>query len=77
MGTITINAERCKGCGVCVCVCKRELIEVGEEMNSIGYRAAVMTDNDGQCKACRLCAEVCPDACIEVYKEEKEDEEKI
>ena len=73
MGTITINRERCKGCGVCVYVCKRGLIDIGEDMNSQGYRSAVLIDDDGQCKACKLCAEVCPDACIEVYKEEKDE----
>ncbi|MEW6201758.1 MAG: 4Fe-4S binding protein [bacterium] len=65
---ITINEERCKGCGVCVEACPRGLIVLRSEINLQGYNPAFFVNTDGQCKGCKICAEMCPDMCIEVYK---------
>lgn len=68
MGYISINKERCKSCGLCVSVCKQELIEIGDSINAQGYFVAVFNDKDEECKGCKLCGEICPDVAIEVYK---------
>ena len=67
MGRIEIFPERCKSCGLCVESCKEECIEIGEELNSAGYKVAVFIEVD-KCKGCSICAENCPDVAIEVYK---------
>lgn len=67
MARIEITPERCKGCGICVEVCKEGCILVNGEINSAGYQVAVFVGED-KCKGCAICAEMCPDVAIEVYK---------
>ena len=67
MAYIGIDLERCKACYFCVETCPKELLEVGEESNSRGYRPPVQKSGD-ECTGCCLCAEVCPDTAIEVYR---------
>ncbi len=66
-GKITIDIEKCKGCGLCVAVCPKGSIVICEQSNSKGYCPARPTNGD--CTGCALCALVCPDAVIEVYRD--------
>ena len=65
---ITINSERCKGCGLCVSVCPNSLIELGEEINTKGYHPAKIGKRSA-CIGCSACAKMCPDLAIEIVKE--------
>ncbi len=66
---ITIDKNRCKGCGICLTFCPQKMIVLLEgEINSLGYAPAAFSDEEGKCKGCKICAEMCPDGCIEVYK---------
>ncbi|MDR2543476.1 MAG: 4Fe-4S binding protein [Treponema sp.] len=68
-GKITINAELCKGCNLCVDVCPHKIIEISKDrFNQRGHHPALVTDI-GKCTACALCAVICPDVAITVYKE--------
>ncbi len=67
-GKIIINAERCKGCGLCVKVCPKGHIAISKESNKAGFFPAQVTDTD--CTGCSVCALVCPDAVIEVLREQ-------
>lgn len=67
MGRIQIDIERCKGCGLCVTACQKELINIGEKINSHGYHTAQI-HNEGECVGCANCAEMCPDVAIEVWR---------
>jgi 2-oxoglutarate ferredoxin oxidoreductase subunit delta len=67
-GKIVINAERCKGCGLCVGVCPKHNIEISTESNLAGYFPAQAKNTD--CTACSRCAIICPEGIVEVSREE-------
>lgn len=66
-GRIEIEAERCKACELCVAVCPRRCIEIGEARNRQGYAPARFVRPE-ECTGCALCAESCPDVCIRVWR---------
>ncbi|ABQ47062.1 MULTISPECIES: ferredoxin family protein [Thermotoga] len=66
-GYITIDSERCKGCGLCISVCPAKVIEFSHRYNSKGYHPAVYKGNG--CIACGFCYLTCPDVCITVFRE--------
>ena len=72
-GKIIIDTERCKGCGLCVVVCPKNVIVVSEKSNSIGYFPAIVNSNE--CTGCGSCAIICPDAIIEVFRDDAGDVE--
>jgi len=68
MPYITIDEERCKGCGLCTIACPKKLVSLREQPNSLGFTVAVFSGPE-QCTGCALCAEMCPDVAIAVFKE--------
>lgn len=69
-GTIFIDQERCKGCGLCPTVCPQSVIAMAEGvLNQRGYHPAALVDPEGACTGCAVCAVICPDVCITVYRE--------
>ena len=66
-GKVTINEEICKGCGLCVSVCPKKVLDIKKtKINSAGYNPAEMIGED--CIACTSCAKMCPDCAIVVEK---------
>lgn len=65
-GAIVVDVERCKGCGVCVSVCPKQVIALSKNVNVKGYNYAEMVNGD--CIGCASCGMVCPDGVITVYK---------
>lgn len=69
MSNIVIDKEKCKACGICVSVCPKKLISIGNDTNSQGSKFAVFNEKENTCIGCALCAISCPDIAIkEVYK---------
>ena len=70
-GSILVNTNRCKGCGLCILACAKDVIALGKKVNISGYPyiEAVNPDN---CIGCASCAIVCPDGCITVYRKKME-----
>ena len=67
-GTIIIDTERCKGCGLCIESCPKKILKLAEmKVNTKGYPFAVQTEWEN-CTGCSACGIVCPDACITVYR---------
>ncbi len=68
MSKVTFDTERCKGCGLCVTVCPKQIITLAKEtINAKGYHPAEITDKE-KCIACAFCATMCPDTVITVEK---------
>ena len=45
MAKVTFREERCKGCGLCVEVCPKKIVELNKhQLNSKGYHPAGVTD---------------------------------
>ena len=69
MNRIEINNNSCKGCGLCVRACPKNILQISKTVrNSKGYNPAECTDMEA-CIACKSCALTCPDVCITVYKD--------
>jgi len=56
---ILLNAEKCRGCGLCIDVCKRGVMEFREEANACGCRPVTAVHPE-KCVLCGLCVAVCP-----------------
>lgn len=68
-GTVAVDAERCKGCGLCVDACQPRLLALDSStLNRMGYHPVQLLDSDGRCTGCGLCAVMCPDVALTVYR---------
>ena len=61
----SIEKDRCKGCGLCVDVCPKKVLEISAEVNTKGYFPAKV-EKGPRCIGCRMCAIMCPDVAIEI-----------
>lgn len=69
MVKLTINEELCKGCGLCVRACPKQVLEICKtKLNAKGYHPAALADAEA-CIACASCARTCPDVVIRIEKE--------
>jgi len=68
MPKVTISAEGCKGCGLCISVCPQNVLAFERErLNLKGYYP-VAPARPEHCTGCALCALMCPDCVIVVEK---------
>ncbi|GHS86620.1 4Fe-4S ferredoxin [Synergistales bacterium] len=56
---IDVNGAWCKGCGLCVGICPKSVLEISARMKSEAARG-------GDCIGCRQCENICPDLAITV-----------
>jgi len=62
-----IDAERCKGCGLCVEVCPKNVLEISQKVNTKGYFPAHQARPE-DCIFCALCCTMCPDVAITIQE---------
>lgn len=62
--TISLHVERCKGCTYCIMACPQKALNLGEELNQMGYQ--VIKVNDEKCVSCGICYTVCPELVFEL-----------
>lgn len=63
--TVIIDTERCKGCGLCVHFCPKNVLEISDELNKKGYYPARKARPD-ECLFCGACCLMCPDVAISI-----------
>lgn len=68
---IVINERYCKGCGICIHLCPKHILEVSKEVNSRGHHPPHVTDLS-ECGNCHQCELFCPDFAIFIA-EKRED----
>jgi 2-oxoglutarate ferredoxin oxidoreductase subunit delta len=66
---VTIDGDRCKGCGLCVAFCPHKHLRLGDELNSRGVHVCQESD-EGACVGCRICTLMCPDVAITITRED-------
>ena len=57
--------ERCKGCGLCVHFCPKEVLILTGKRNAQGYRVVGLKAPE-KCTGCGICYLMCPDVVLEV-----------
>jgi len=66
-----IDRDRCKGCGICVDACPKNVLEISDELNTKGYFPALQARPD-DCIFCAICCTMCPDVAIAISEIEEE-----
>ena len=68
MAKVTINELVCKGCGLCVRACPKDVLALSKtKLNAKGYHPAEVVKPEA-CIACASCARTCPDVAIRVER---------
>lgn len=68
MPKVSFDADRCKGCSLCVSACPKKIVVLSDkELNAKGFHPAAVTEKE-LCIGCAFCAMMCPDTVITVEK---------
>ncbi len=67
---IFVDTRYCKGCGICVRFCSKDVLEMSDQVNNLGYFMPRIVD-EHLCEDCRQCELYCPDFAIFVAEEEE------
>ncbi len=69
MAKLIIYEDTCKGCGLCMAACPKNLLAIRKDkLNKKGYHP-IGIEKQEDCIACAACARMCPDVAIEVEKD--------
>jgi NAD-dependent dihydropyrimidine dehydrogenase PreA subunit len=58
-GSVEMNSEECKGCGLCIEACPPKVLRLAGQMNRYGYHPAIYLGSG--CTGCGICYYVCPE----------------
>ncbi len=67
----SIDINMCKGCGLCISVCPKKVLEISDEINVKGYYPACQV-RPADCVFCATCCVMCPDVAIIISETAKE-----
>jgi len=60
---IHIHLEYCKGCGYCIALCPKKILDKSHEMTKKGFYPPFVKELE-RCTACMICENICPDFAI-------------
>ncbi|MDF2567579.1 MAG: tungsten formylmethanofuran dehydrogenase [Oscillospiraceae bacterium] len=76
MPHVKIFSKKCKGCGLCVKVCPKKVLELSSgHLNDKGYTPCCVVSPE-DCIGCGFCALMCPDCVIEIEMDNKKETKK-
>ncbi|MEO0076242.1 MAG: ferredoxin family protein [candidate division WOR-3 bacterium] len=67
MAKIRINQNWCKGCGLCLEICPKNVYDRDVKVSSKGFREIIIKKPEA-CTRCLLCELLCPDLAITIEK---------
>ena len=68
MAVLTFETDKCKGCGLCVEACPKNVLSLAtDELNKKGHHPVEAVKPEA-CIACAFCATMCPDCIIKVER---------
>ncbi len=62
-GSVYVLEERCKGCGLCIAFCPRQVLVESPDYNAQGYHPPAVIRPDA-CANCQICFLICPEFAI-------------
>lgn len=65
---IVVDSKYCKGCGLCVSVCPKKILELDASVISEKGYHPVRCIDESQCVGCTSCMTMCPDIAIQVVR---------
>ena len=66
-----VDSERCKGCGFCVDICPKNVLEITDKVNAKGHFPAFQARPE-DCITCAICCNICPDVAITITETAQE-----
>ena len=67
---IIIDERYCKGCGICIHFCPKNVLALAKEVNSRGFYTPCVVVG-AECSKCHQCELFCPDFAIFIVEEEE------
>ena len=65
MARVRVLAKFCKGCGLCVPACPKDILFLPDTIDRRGIHVAAVHE-EIECTGCLNCTTMCPDAALEV-----------
>jgi len=70
MEKIKLNRKWCKGCGLCIEICPKNVYDRGNKVSTKGFKEIIVKNPDA-CNQCQLCELLCPDLAITIENTKK------
>ena len=68
MAKLTFKTDLCKGCGLCVDACPKNLLALSKDKINQKGHSPVEIEKPEECIGCAFCATMCPDCIITVER---------
>jgi 2-oxoglutarate ferredoxin oxidoreductase subunit delta len=60
-----VDQNHCKGCGLCVSICPKNVLKISDEVNANGYFPVCQARSE-DCNFCAMCCVMCPDVALSI-----------